>query len=244
VKALWQKIRSLYLSSREIAGECAMINVRRILFGAPFIACIHAALILMFIFNKADNDAVSLIWRLSLVITHSIMLVLMTIAFIIALYLNRKGKSGPLARFLQAFVMIAVLSGAIAITAIDQLVTTNVTAYILIQLAVGAALLVHPAHSFVYYFVSYLAYYFFVGLNNPVSDALFSNQINGLASAVLGFLLTYIMWRQNRIRLVQSNRKIKFTYFHYHPICLYGHLFILIALEICAAMIVARASCP
>jgi diguanylate cyclase (GGDEF)-like protein len=183
-----------------------MINVRRILFGAPFIACIHAALILMFIFNKADNDAVSLIWRLSLVITHSIMLVLMTIAFIIALYLNRKGKSGPLARFLQAFVMIAVLSGAIAITAIDQLVTTNVTAYILIQLAVGAALLVHPAHSFVYYFVSYLAYYFFVGLNNPVSDALFSNQINGLASAVLGFLLTYIMWRQNRIRLVQSNR--------------------------------------
>ena len=102
--------------------------------------------------------------------------------------------------------MAVLMSGAVVITAVDQLVTTNVTAYILINLAVGAALLVHPVQSFICYAGSYVAFHFIIALGNPALDTLLSNRINGLVSAVLGFLLTFIMWQQNQVRIIQNSR--------------------------------------
>jgi len=206
MNSLWQKLKSIYISSNEVAEECTKVNVRRILFGAPFILLIHATLVVLFILNGEYSDMNSQLWRRLLIIVHGAMFVFVSASFAVALWLKKRGQSRLLARLLQFSVPAVMLACAVAITAIDQLVTTNVTAYILISLALGAALLIHPLYSFIYYASSYVAYYFLIALNAPPMDTLLSNRVNGLASAVLGFLLTFIMWQQNQVRVIQDNR--------------------------------------
>lgn len=206
MSSLWRKIKSIYIASNEIADECAMINARRIMFGAPFVLMIHAALVLLFALNGSYDNAVSQLWRELLIITHSIMFVLVAIAFLIAFYLTKNSQSTALAKFLQYLVLAVMMCGAVAITAIDQLVTTNVTAYILIDLAVGTALLIHPLQSFFFYAFSYVGFHYLIALNSTSMEALLSNRVNGLASVVLGFLLTLIMWRQTQVRITQNSQ--------------------------------------
>ena len=206
MKSVWQRMKNYLSPDRGIAVECARINYRRILFGAPFIMAIHAILILVFIFDNVDPDPVSRLWRESLFIIHSIMLLSTLIAFFIAFYLRKNDGSVKLMQFLQYYVMFIMISGAIGIVTIDQLVTTNITAYTLINLAIGAFLLIQPLRSLLYYTISYAAFYFIIAYSNPAADTLLSNRINALATAALSFVLTLILWRQSKVNVTQRRQ--------------------------------------
>jgi diguanylate cyclase (GGDEF)-like protein len=206
VKSFRQTLKTYFFPDREVTVECARINSRRILFGTPFVVVIHMALILVFFFNNTESDPVSSLWRMSLLITHSIMLAATLIAFFIAFYILKNNGAVKLMLFLQYYVMFIMVSGAIGIAAIDQLVTTNITAYTLINLAVAAFLLFHPLRSLLCYSLSFSAFFFIIAYNHPAAATLLSNRINGASAVALSFLLTLILWRQSYVTVTQRKR--------------------------------------
>lgn len=197
------KIKQICKSNQSIEAECTRINVRHILIGSPVAASINSLLILSLGFSPTSNNASSLLWKHSLIITHGLMMVCMLICFLIANYIRKNGENLPLSRFLQLFVMTVICGGGIALASIDQLVTTSITPYILVNLTVGAFLLIRPIISLFYYISSFTIFYFLIALNNLPSDMLLSSRINGIAAAILGFLLTIILWRHNQINITQ-----------------------------------------
>lgn len=180
------------------------VNCKRIFSVAPFIMTIHIIFIFVFSFGSAQTDPNSHIWRLSLLITHCTMLFLELAAYLIAFYLRKNDKSVKLLKFLQSYVMLVMIMGAVAIVTIDQLVSSNITAYIMITLFVGTFLLIKPLLSSIYFLASYISFYFLISIFNADSNTLLSNRVNGLTTAVLGFVLSLILWRQNSVTIIQS----------------------------------------
>ncbi len=210
MKSFLTKVKNRYTYNKTIEAEFARINIRHIFFGAPVAAMIHAALIVYIGFSKASNDINSLLWKRALLITHSAMLLCMLGCFLLVFYLRSKNdKPLWLAKSLQYFIMTELAAGGIALASIDQLVTTSITPYILICLTLGTFLLIRPLHSFFHYTVSFFAFYIVMASGNLPADTLMSNYINGLAAAILGFLLTAVLWRHNHISFNQRKRIIE-----------------------------------
>lgn len=210
MKFLLAKVRDFYTINRVIETECARINIRRILFGTPVAILIHSVLILVIGLSKISSDGYSILWKRSLMIIHGAMLICMLVCFLIAYYLHRRNdKPLWLAKFLQYFIMSELVTGGISLAAIDQLVTINITPYIIVCLIVGTFLLIRPFHSLIYYIISFIAFYIVMAGSRLPADMLLSNLINGLAVAILGFLLTLIIWRHNNLSLIQRDRIIE-----------------------------------
>ena len=207
MKFLLTKVKVFYNFNKTIEAECARTSTRRIFLGIPVAISIHSAMILVIGLSKISNDASSILWKRSLMITHGTMLLFMLVCFLITYYLqHRNEKPLWLAKFLQYFIMSELAAGGIALAAIDQLVTTNITPYILVSLIAGTLLLIHPLHSLLHYIISFIAFYFVMSGSRLPNDMLLSNLLNGLAVAVLGFLLTFLLWRHNQTNFIQRKR--------------------------------------
>lgn len=107
---------------------------------------------------------------------------------------------------LQYTAVIVVLASGIAIVTFDQLVTTNITPFLLSCIVTGAVFLIRPLISFIVYLISYLAYYYLIALTIIDQQVLLSNQINGITAVGIAFLLSIITWHYNYTNIIQKRR--------------------------------------
>lgn len=188
-------VTGIFSIEKNIQDELIAINTRRVLYCAPITAVVNALHVLFFSVFYSTTNTVSLLWRSGLIIAHSSMLLFMVICFILAYYLKDKPKHRVLKSMLKYLLIAGFALGSIAIVVIDQLVTTNISPFIIISLIVATALLNHPLRSLLYYIITYTTFYFLIGLNYPTAEVLFSNRVNGFAAVAFCFALSVIMWR-------------------------------------------------
>lgn len=109
--------------------------------------------------------------------------------------------------FIEAFVFLIFLLTAVTLVSIDQLVTTNITPYLVLCTVVGVVLLMRPVQSFILYIASYFSFYFGIGFYQTDSVILLTNRVNGISITAVGICISVLLWISNRKNLLQ-NRKI------------------------------------
>ena len=79
------------------------------------------------------------------------------------------------------------MASGIVIVTFDQLVTTNITPFLLISIIIGVVFLIRPLASFIIYVASYMAYYYSIALTITDQQILLSNRVNGITAVGIGF---------------------------------------------------------
>ena len=96
---------------------------------------------------------------------------------------------------------------SIVITAADQIITSNITPFIMVCLIIGAAFLVRPLPSLLIFSSAYIVFFFAITITtNQEAAIISSNRMNGLTSTGVSFLISFIMWKYNQINIMQKRR--------------------------------------
>ncbi len=206
---------------KSIREEINILNTRRVLYCSPIVVMVNILHVFFFSFTYSGTSGNTDLWKEELSIAHACMMLWMVACMILALYLKDKPNRRLLNYFLKYLMIAGFGAGGIAIVVIDQLVTTNISPFIILSVIVATSLFNHPLRSLLYYTIIYTAFYFLIGIHNPSAEVLFSNRVNGFATVVFCFVLSVIMWRHQytnirqrsyindqRIKLEQANQKL------------------------------------
>ncbi|WP_169738547.1 GGDEF domain-containing protein [Desulfofalx alkaliphila] len=127
------------------------------------------------------------------------------IAFFLAAHkLKNRTEPNTAMSVLQYIVVLVIMASGIAVVTVDQLVTTNITPFLLICIIVGSVFLIRPLISFMIFITSYAAYYYLIALTITNQQILLSNRVNGITAIGIGFLLSLIMWHYNFTNITQK----------------------------------------
>lgn len=140
-------------------------------------------------------------WRQGVILGNSGMLLSMVVFLLAAMRLRQTGRQRPVFT-LSVLQVLALFVVAGAITAADQLITTNITPFVLACLAAGALFIFRPIASAVIFTAGFAVFVILIDRSvNP--DVLLTNRINALAAAGLGFVLSLASWRHLIVELRQ-----------------------------------------
>jgi len=204
--ALKRKIIKSFHDNTIILDECARINTRRIYYLAIIAIPLRILDIFLLSFKKHYDTLVLKVWSQGIVASHIILLLLMIAFFLITLRLKDRTEPNTTMFVLQYIVVVVIMASGITIVTFDQLVTTNITPFILACIISGAIFLIRPLVSFVIYLTSYISYYYFIALYITDQQILLSNRVNGITVIGIGFLLSIIMWHYNYTNITQKRR--------------------------------------
>lgn len=87
-------------------------------------------------------------------------------------------------------------------SAIDQWGPSSVTMFSLGCVFVGTLLLIRPIHATLVYLVGYAVFHYVLGLTQPDLGLLQINRVQGFSAAVLGLLLSMLLWRKHTLMVL------------------------------------------
>ena len=199
------KLIKTFHDNNSVLGECAFINTRRLYYLS--IIAIPLRIINIFILMPPKSpDQIVLFWNRGIITSHLILLILMVGFFLITRKLKDRMEPNTTMLVLQYIVVLVIMASGIAIVTIDQLVTTNITPFLLICVITGLVFLIRPLASFIIYLASYVAYYLSLALTTTNQQILISNRVNGITAVGIGFLLSLILWHYNYTNITQRRR--------------------------------------
>ena len=201
-----RKIIKKFYDNNSILDESARINIRRIFYLSIIAIPLRIIDICLFSFKENYDTLVLKTWSQGIIISHFILLILMVGFFLTTLKLKNRTESNTAMFVLQYIVVVVIMASGIAIVTFDQLVTTNITPFILVCIISGAIFLIRPLISFVMYVTSYVAYYYSISLTITEQQVLLSNRVNGITAIGIGFLLSIIIWHYNYTNITQKRR--------------------------------------
>ncbi|MFP6848981.1 MAG: diguanylate cyclase [Pseudomonas sp.] len=187
----WQKIAE---KNRSFAPQLLEQNIRRLRLAAPWIPPINLLHIWLF-WQQQPESANEALWRQGILATHTGMLVFFSALALTAWYLERRPEQVRLREISVSVAALGALCFAALISAIDQLITSNITP-LLIGCTLVALVFLHRPLSALWLFSLTLALFLFgIQQTQSAPAVLLSNQVNGLSSCCIGLLLAWLQWR-------------------------------------------------
>lgn len=199
-----EKVIKTFHDNNSVLGECALINARRIYWLS--IIAIPIRIIILFTFTTSYDALVLKTWSQGIIASHFILLIFMIGFFLTTHKLKNRIEPNKTMFVLQYIAVIVIMASGIAIVTFDQLVTTNITPFLLICIISGSVFLIRPLISFIIYATAYVAYYYLIALTITNQQVLLSNRVNGITAIGIGFLLSIILWHYNYTNITQKWR--------------------------------------
>lgn len=160
--------------------------------------------IVLFTSSASYDTPVLKAWSQGIIASHFMLLIFMIGLFFTTHKLKNRTEPNTTMFVLQYTTVMVIMATGIAIVTFDQLVTTNITPFLLICVISGLIFLIRPLVSLIIYVTSYVAYYHLIALNITNQQLLLSNRVNGITAVGLGFLLSIILWRYNYTNITQK----------------------------------------
>ena len=218
--------RAIIEKNRAFAPQLLEQNMRRLLFTAPLIPPINLIHLWMF-WHRQPGSASEALWRQGILAAHAGMLVFFGLLGLIAWRLNRRHDLPRLRRACVATAVVGTLGFAALVSAIDQLVTSNITP-LLTGCTLVALVFLHRPLSALWLFGGALLL-FLLGMQQTQSTPalLLSNQVNGVSACAIGLVLAWLQWRSfvqinsqkqrlqaQQLLLEEQNRKLAYLAEH------------------------------
>ncbi len=186
--------KSIAEKNRAFAPELLEQNIRRLRLAAPWIPPLNLMHIWLF-WQRQPESANDALWRQGILAAHTGMLVFFGTLALIAWYLVPRPELIRLRQISVSVAVLGTLGFAALISAIDQLVTSNITP-LLVGCTLAALAFLHRPLSALWLFSLTLGLFLFGIQQTQSSPAqLLSNQVNGLSSCTIGLLLAWLQWR-------------------------------------------------
>jgi diguanylate cyclase (GGDEF)-like protein len=203
MKKIGRRARELYASYNTVIEESLVQNINRIYYLSIISMIMRLIDVLLIKFGNSGEES-PITWEVGIILSHLTMLLFMIAMYLITAKLRRESRS-RFTMYILLYISIAVIMmGGIVITVFDQVITSNITPFILSCVVVGIVFLIRPAISVLIFLFSYLAYYTLIGIYINDADILLSNRVNGITAVALGLFTSVILWHYNYINIVQK----------------------------------------
>jgi len=199
---LKRKLIKAFFDNKNVLDECALINTRRIYLISIIAIPLRIISILLFAFTKSED----ITWKQGIIGCHSVLLVFMVVFLLITRRLRKKTVPDRAMFVLQFMLVAVIMTLGIIIVVFDQMVMTNITAFVLMCIIVGIILLIRPLVSLIIYVITYVMYYFLLMLTITDPQMLLTNRVNGVIAVGIGFFLSCILWHYNYMNIIQMRR--------------------------------------
>ncbi|MFO7636303.1 MAG: GGDEF domain-containing protein [Clostridia bacterium] len=210
-KSLWSSLHQILLKAlpenTEVAESALPLNIRRL--HAVSIAGFPVSLIyvLIFSFFPPEQTSGEQLWQTLILFAHAGFALCMLLLFIASSILRKKPVYITGIRIVQGISLSIILLMGILLSGIDQLVTTNITPFIIVCTVAGIIFLLPPVVSLPVFSLSYLAFFLTLGFFSSEPTVLSSNLINGFTAVGIGFVLSVIGWG-NHVRNHRQREQI------------------------------------
>ncbi|RPI01489.1 MAG: GAF domain-containing protein [Calditrichaeota bacterium] len=180
-------------------------NIRRVLYLTLLALPTSAMYFVIFMLEAGNATGVSYQWRRAISTSHAVMFAsFLVISLLLYFYSFKPAKNNRAAKLCVNMTILILLLGGAVIAAADQLVTNNITPYLITCLITGLIILIPPFRALIYFIISFVVFYYAMSLTQSNHEILISNQINGITATALGLCLSFILWRGYLIRTKQS----------------------------------------
>jgi len=189
-----------------VAGDAYASNLERLRWVCPLIAGVNAIHMVVFLVQlfSAQPDSAVYRWTLWLCVLHALMGATM-LGCTLAVHKLRHTASALWAQMLSLLVVVAGLAFAVAIVAVDQWVTPNITPYLVGCVLCALVFYIRPVPSAWFYALSYLVFFYALGETQDSGPQLLSNRLNGLAICIIGWVMSVMLWRKFTTISLQQN---------------------------------------
>jgi diguanylate cyclase len=187
-------------------------NLKRLTY-LPLVAIpVNIGHIIWFRMAFDGSDPIENSWRLGIIWSHgAILAISVFLGSVSFLSLKNIWQNELLAqRLTEAGVILLILAG-VAITVIDQLVTTAITPFIILCIVIAFLIHLQPWKALVMYLLAFVLLFFLLPLTQFDQIVLASGRVNALTVIGVGFFLSLVMWRntwsaqQNEIIIDEQN---------------------------------------
>ena len=204
------RIKEFLLLSPSVVVEIRRYNLQRILFMSCVLIPVHIVHIIIFWLALAgetnDYNTVAYQWRTGIITAHTIMLFIILPAASAAWRIRKnKLEENFFSRLLPAFISLAYLLFGATLAVIDQLVTSSISPYLIANLAVALVIIMHPYISIVIYPFVLACFYIALPLTQHNSELLTTIMVNAGSSAIFGFGLAILIWRNTALGIYQHS---------------------------------------
>jgi len=213
VKKVMQTIKNYLLIGRVAEPELAKINLQRFTIFFNIIIAAHLLHVILFWLALANDGTqvteIIYLWRIGIIASHSVMIVLALAAALFTLYIRKNNLyHTKLAVHLPEVVAFAYLLFGAIISIIDQFITAAITPYLIANIAVALGIILKPQISLIIYPLTFLLFYTFVPMTQTDNELLLSVRVNAITAAAIGLALSLVIWRTNNVTIIQ-NKLIK-----------------------------------
>lgn len=204
-KRIQKRLSIIDDSSREMIKEkMVLINIKRLFYVSMIAMPLSLIEILIFYMNSSSGGETERLWRLSIIAAQFALFLTMAIMGGLAYLLRNEHRPNWLMKGLQYIAVFVILIIGAIIVAIDQMVVASITPYVIVCTIIGAIFLISPLYAVIIHTLSYIIFYFAIGIYQTNPDLLLSNRVNGLFAFGIGICLSYILWRTNSVNLQQA----------------------------------------
>lgn len=203
---LRSKLEHFLYADGDIKKEIIRSNTSKLLYLLLFASGFRIFSIITFIRNKQSATPNELDWLNNLITMHSIFLTILIILLVVTYILHKKSITNVYAYINQYVAIASFLGFGIIITMVDQLVTSNITPFIISCIAVAAVFTIRPIHAIIIYIGGWGLISYLMGLTQADPTVLLSNRVNALSTVVLCIFLVLVLWGSTTTNLRQKQR--------------------------------------
>jgi diguanylate cyclase (GGDEF)-like protein len=175
---------------------CVITNLSRLRWLAPVLLLTNIAHIAVFLNDWVPQSDLAIDrWRLGIALSHGFMGVVMAITTALVVWARRQPRLPACSIWIGRGSALGGLLAMISIVAVDQLVTPNITPFVLGSLVISIALLMPPRVSLQIFTLAAILFWITMGLHQTDAAQLLSNRVNGITTCVMALALSHMLYR-------------------------------------------------
>lgn len=180
-----------------VVDAAAVSNLDRIRWLSAVMAVLNGLVVLVLAVQLSVShvSAQTHRWQVALLLAHAAMGLAM-VASGVAGHRFRHASRTRWGQLLPRLVVVLGMLFSIAVAAIDQWITPNITPFLIGCTVISVAIYIRPLIALYLYVGAYAVFFVAMGWTQANAALLLSNRINGVAACIMGWALSVMLWRK------------------------------------------------
>ena len=235
MKKTKDSIIKMVIANNSIMNDVVLINMKRVYIFSIIAMLVNLISIFIVTMTAPSGEVNELKWRMGIVTCHSALFFIMSILGFLSFFLKKKAEVILSMRIIQNVTILTILIFGSVIVTIDQYITTSITPFLIACTITSAVFIIRPLTAIIIYLLTFIIYYYTMGLIQMDQAILISNRINGITAIGIGLCLSTILWKTNvsnilqkrfiinqQKELAEKNKELEYLAFHDPMTCLYN----------------------
>jgi len=190
-------LRSAGDNHQTVVDEAVMGNLRRLRWVVLAVIPLNLVFVAIFWWIVDGDTAAHRVWQNAIGWCHLLMSGWLSFLGLLAFSQGREPRPGVVAYALHLLAPLTALLFAATLAAIDQIVMSNISPFLLGCMFAGVLFQLRPAEAIALYAGAFGCFFFAIGTTQADATLLLSNRLNGLTACVLGAVLSVVLWQRN-----------------------------------------------